>query len=68
MGEHAKAVETLSQALTKRQDYASAYANLGTAYYALNKLDEATKAWDKALSLDPTNEKLKKKLQKIRGM
>jgi len=67
MGEHARAVETFTQALSKRQDYAGAYANLGTAYHALNKLDEAAKAWEKALTLDPANEKVKKKLHLLRG-
>jgi tetratricopeptide (TPR) repeat protein len=67
MGEHARAVETFQAALSKRADYASAYANLGTAFHALNKLDEAAKAWERSLALDPTNEKIKKKLSLLRG-
>ena len=44
------------QVLEIDPNYAPAYNNLGVAYEALEKFDEALAAYDRAIALDPSNE------------
>lgn len=43
------------------------YANLGLIYLKTKKLDDAKKQFEKALALDPENQKAKKAMDKIKG-
>lgn len=50
-----KAVEYLEKAVSLNQAQASMYISLGVAYFALNRLEDATKAFNNSLLLDAEN-------------
>ncbi len=49
------AVATFGEATKRNINYAAAFTNLGHAFAANESFDEAIKAWEKALTIDPTN-------------
>jgi len=49
------AVATFGEATKHNINYADAFTNLGHAFAANENFDEAIKAWERALSIDPTN-------------
>ena len=56
----ANAVKNCQQAIVVNPKEPSAWTRLGSAYFAWGHKDEAKKAYQKALELDPKNENLKK--------
>lgn len=54
-GDYAAAVVQLEKASRHIADAPQLYYNLGTAYYNLNRYDQAVKAFETALELAPTN-------------
>jgi tetratricopeptide (TPR) repeat protein len=50
---YGKAIKEYQQAIKLKDDSASFYSNLGTAYFAQKKYDQAAQEYAKALSLDP---------------
>jgi tetratricopeptide (TPR) repeat protein len=64
-GNYDQAIEMYNESLGRSTDSSSAYTNLGNAYYKLDKIDDARTAWEKALELDPGNEKARRNLQRI---
>ncbi|HVU01984.1 MAG TPA: tetratricopeptide repeat protein [Polyangiaceae bacterium] len=62
LGDVAGAVATLQKALDKDPKLASAWLNLGSAFVALGRLDDAERAFKKAGALDPTDPRPKASL------
>lgn len=54
--EYIKAIEDFKKAVQLDKNYTVAYNNLGRAYLYLNRLDEAQKALDAGISLEPPEE------------
>jgi Tfp pilus assembly protein PilF len=48
--------------------YAPAHNNLAIAFEATGKFDDAMQEYEKALALDPGNEKIKKNIKEIRSI
>lgn len=46
-------------------EYAAAYLNLGSAYYRLGNIDQATKAWNDCLTINPNYKKARDRLDKL---
>lgn len=57
-----KAVEKLDTLAVMRSDNAVIFDHLGDVLSLLGKTDEAKKQWERALALDPNNEKIREKL------
>ncbi|GAI09458.1 unnamed protein product [marine sediment metagenome] len=49
------AVVSFQEAVKKNINYATAYVNLGNALIELEKFDDAIKAYEHALEIDPSN-------------
>jgi Flp pilus assembly protein TadD len=54
-----------NEALSRSPNNSSAYTNLGNAHFKLGRRDEARRAWQKAIELDPANEKAQRSLKSI---
>jgi Flp pilus assembly protein TadD len=54
-----------NEALGRSASNSSAYTNLGNAYYKMGRREEAREAWEKALDLDPGNEKASRNLRRL---
>ena len=54
-----------NEALERRSDNSSAYTNLGNAYFKQGEKEEARRAWERALELDPANEKASRNLKRL---
>lgn len=52
-GKYEAAIVLLNQAIRMRPDFATAYYNLGTAYYFLDQSENAVTALEKAIKLSP---------------
>jgi serine/threonine-protein kinase len=52
MGQYEKGIDPLKKSIAIRPSY-SGYVNLGAAYFGLNKFDDAAKAYQEAIKLDP---------------
>ena len=64
-GNYQKAVEMHFEAVSRSANNSSAYTNLGNAHFKLGHKDEARSAWQKAIELDPANEKAQRSLKTI---
>ncbi|MFH1755134.1 MAG: tetratricopeptide repeat protein [Candidatus Latescibacterota bacterium] len=65
-GSYEQAIEMYNEALGRNHNSSAAYTNLGNAYFKLDKIDVARDAWEKAIDIDPSNEKAKRLLQRLR--
>jgi eukaryotic-like serine/threonine-protein kinase len=52
MGQYEKAIDPLQKSIAIRPSYPG-YVNLGIAYFGLKKFDDAAKAYEEAIKLDP---------------
>jgi tetratricopeptide (TPR) repeat protein len=52
MGRYEKGIDPLKKSIAIRPSY-SGYVNLGAAYFGLNRFDDAAKAYQEAIKLDP---------------
>ena len=52
MGQYEKGIDPLKKSIAIRPSY-SGYVNLGAAYFGLNRFDDAAKAYQEAIKLDP---------------
>jgi len=59
-----KAVATLREALRLNPEFAPGYELLGDTFYMAKHPEHAQKIWEKALSLQPDNKRLKDKIKK----
>ncbi|MDZ4723008.1 MAG: tetratricopeptide repeat protein [candidate division Zixibacteria bacterium] len=62
LGDYEKAVMYLAKAIEQSSDPVI-FDHLGDAYAAMGKKQEAKQSWEKALTLQPTNTKIKEKLE-----
>lgn len=60
-----QAIEMYNEALGRQSDNSTAYTNLGNAYYKLGREEDAQAAWEKAVELDPANEKAGSSLRRL---
>ncbi len=63
MGRLKEAEGKIRKALEIIGDDATIYDHLGQIYYREGMYEEAKIQWEKALQIDPTNEKIKKRLK-----
>ena len=66
-GNYNKALEFSLKAIELNGNIEQAHANAGIAYYKKSMLKEAISEWEKALELNPKNEKLTKLLEKAKN-
>lgn len=66
-GDYATASAQIRQAIAISPNIALAYARLGSVYYKMGQIDEATVAWEKALELDPNFEDVRNILNSLHG-
>jgi tetratricopeptide (TPR) repeat protein len=64
-GNYQKAVEMHKEAVARSANNSSAYTNLGNAHFKLGQKAEARAAWQKAIELDPANEKAQRSLKSL---
>ncbi len=64
-GKHEDAVQLITRALQRNPADAAAHCNLGTAYRALNRLDEAAGSYRKAIELKPDYPLARRNLSQI---
>jgi len=64
-GKHEDAVQLIIRALQRNPADAAAHCNLGTAYRALNRLDEAVGSYKKAIELKPDYPLARRNLSQI---
>jgi tetratricopeptide (TPR) repeat protein len=50
-----QAIEMYNEAIGRSKDNASAYTNLGNAYYKVDRIEDAVEAWKRAIEIDPGN-------------
>jgi tetratricopeptide (TPR) repeat protein len=60
-----EAIEMYNEAIGRSSDNSSAYTNLGNALYKLDRLEDAIEAWQKAVEIDPANEKARRNLKRF---
>ena len=61
-----EAEKYIKQAIEVRENSAVVFEHLGDVYYALQQFDLARDNWEKALDIQPSNENLKLKLDKVK--
>ena len=54
---YTEATEDCEKSISYKADYPKAFTRLGVAFYYLNDFDKSASAYERALELDPTNEK-----------
>jgi Flp pilus assembly protein TadD len=59
------AIGMYDEAINRSSDNSSAYTNLGNAYFKLGNREDASRAWEKALDIDPANEKASRNLSRL---
>lgn len=64
--EFGRAEKYFQQALEEDPRYALAYTYLGSTYYQLQRYNEATTAWTKAIEIDPASDAAAKAQQRLR--
>ncbi|HEX6790690.1 MAG TPA: tetratricopeptide repeat protein, partial [Candidatus Krumholzibacteria bacterium] len=64
-GNYEKAVEMHTEAVSGSSTNSSAYTNLGNAHFRLGHKKEARESWQKAIELDPANEKAQRSLKSL---
>ncbi|KAI5449781.1 Small glutamine-rich tetratricopeptide repeat-containing protein 2 [Naganishia albida] len=62
MGEHGEAVKDAERAVERDAGFVRGYSRLGHAQYSLGNYQDAIKAYNKGLSLDPANANMKQAL------
>ena len=74
LDDHESSIRDGERALALRPDYAKAHSRLGMAYYVSGRYEDATKAFEAALQLEPDDEwirahreKAQRKLEEERG-
>lgn len=68
IGDYKAAITDCKLALVADPNFAKAYSRLGVAYSKCNKLQLALQAAEKAVSMEPTNERFLKGLEKIKEL
>lgn len=63
----AAALDLFTESLKRYRDYAPSYMGVGACYLNLGKREIAMKAYEKAIELDPSNQKLKDYVQQYRS-
>lgn len=66
MGEHFKALEDAKQSCSLNPSYSKAFNRLGKAHLALGEPEEAVKAFERAVELEPKDANLKASLEAAR--
>jgi Tfp pilus assembly protein PilF len=61
-----EAEKYIKQAIEVRENSAVVFEHLGDVYYELQQFDLARDNWKKALDIQPSNENLKLKLEKVK--
>lgn len=61
-GEHERAVDDAKKSIEVDPKYSKALSRMGHAYFSLGKYEEAVKAYEDGVALDPTNELMKQSL------
>ncbi|MEJ2746166.1 MAG: tetratricopeptide repeat protein [bacterium] len=65
-GNFIRALEELLVAARQLPDEASVYSSLGSCYAALGRMNDARKAWERALALDPQAREARRNLARLR--
>ena len=58
------AIEMYKEAIGRSHDTSSAYTNLGNAYQKTGELEKAVTAWQKAVQIDPANDRAARYLER----
>ena len=61
-----ESVKLFEEVLELEPDNITALKRMGSAYYMLNRMEQAGKVWKRALELDPKDDKIREMLNKIK--
>ncbi len=67
LGQAQKAIDDAKSCTQIRPTWVKGYSRLGAAYFRLGKRTEATRAYEKAIELDPQNAELQRSLAQVEG-
>jgi tetratricopeptide (TPR) repeat protein len=67
LGRYCQAEEIFRNIIARNPAAVDAHRSLGNVLYLQGKLEEAADAWQRALELDPSNEKLRESVKKLRS-
>ncbi|RKZ13999.1 hypothetical protein DRQ53_04725 [bacterium] len=61
------AIEMYNEAIGREHDTSAAYTNLGNAWQKLGETEKAVEGWQRALEVDPSNERAQRYLDRFAG-
>ena len=61
------AIEMYKEAIGHEHDTSAAYTNLGNAFQKLDETEKAVDAWNRAVEVDPGNDRARQYLERFAG-